>query len=115
MTETVARVGIISTPEKVKYTMTGSGVMDGETMRDGFQDLMFFPGHGRSVRGFKIITMLDDKTANKKKKERLLSWDVKGLYLWEHESIMKNIRFPKSQQNYVSCVVYVSKLGGKLS
>jgi hypothetical protein len=84
----------------------------GETVRDGFQDLLFFPGHGRSVRGFNIISMKNEK-GRKKKTERVLSWDVKGIYLWNNDGIiLRNIKFPKTQQNYISCIVYIPRLGG---
>lgn len=85
----------------------------GQTLREGFQILREYPSHdGRLLRGITIITLFDESRESRVSKQYLLTWDSKGIYMWDSVQIIKRIRFPKAQQNFISSISYISKLGG---
>jgi hypothetical protein len=87
----------------------------GQTIREGFQILREYPSHdGRVLRGLSVITLLDESRESRVSRQYLLTWDSKGIYMWDSSKIIKKIRFPKTQQNFISSISYISKLGGKL-
>lgn len=69
-----------------------------------------FRGHKRSVRGFRLITYNDEQRHRNRKREVLLSWDVKGILLWDGETTFKQLKFPKSQQNFINSMIFIPKL-----
>jgi hypothetical protein len=87
--------------------------LPGQTLREGFQILREYPSHdGRLLRGLTIITLLDESRESRVSRQYVVTWDSKGIYLWDNTHIMKRIKFPKSQPNFISCISYISKLGG---
>jgi hypothetical protein len=94
---------------------SGAAVL-GQTIREGFQILREYPSHdSRGLRGLSIITLLDESRESRISKQYLLTWDSKGIYMWDASKIIRKIRFPKSQQNFISSMSYISKLGGESS
>lgn len=75
-------------------------------IRDGFQVIQVYPGHKRIVLGCSLFSCSDDNS----RQESLISWDSKCICLWEGDIVIRQIRFPKSQEGYISCIEYIPRL-----
>lgn len=84
----------------------------GKTIREGFQVLKEFPSFDRPLKGIITVSLIDENRENRQSKQYIITWDSKGIYMWDNIKIFKKIKFPKLQQNFISCLSYISKLGG---
>lgn len=83
------------------------------SLSDGFHELTVFRGHSGTVRNFFRVDP-DSKFARymaSSKKNLFVSVDPKQMILWEQNQghIQRSIKFPKSQLNFITAIVYVTK------
>ena len=92
-----------------------------KSIREGFQVLKEYPSFERSLKGLLLLSsIINEKNSsvineNRQFKQFILSWDSKGIYMWDMFQLYKKIKFPKLQQNFISCLSFITKLGGKLN
>ena len=74
---------------------------------DGFQHFHEFKGHHHPVRHFGLMDSVDERRGSKR---LYISGDCKHIALWDLSGQKHQLKFPKSQVNFISAIVYIPQL-----
>lgn len=74
---------------------------------DGFQHYYSYNGHFHPIRNFGLVDTQDERRGNKR---LFISSDCKQISLWDINGLKYQLKFPKSQSNFISCIVNIPQL-----